>query len=120
MIVEIIKPMPLISIKTSLSQIDNEQQLLSNISSQLSQLTRKPESYVMTLIQKNIPMFFGGTDEPSCFVEVKSIGGIEPKTMSKQICDTISANLNIPPSRIYINFEDVPASNWGFNSMTFG
>ncbi|MGA2180101.1 MAG: phenylpyruvate tautomerase MIF-related protein [Verrucomicrobiota bacterium] len=26
----------------------------------------------------------------------------------------------MPPDRIYLNFTDVPAANWGWNGNTFG
>jgi phenylpyruvate tautomerase PptA (4-oxalocrotonate tautomerase family) len=26
----------------------------------------------------------------------------------------------VPPDRIYLNFTDVPAGNWGWNGDTFG
>ena len=86
----------------------------------VADLTGKPENYVMTMIQKDIKMTFAGTDEPCCFIKVKSIGSLDPSSMSKSLCELIASKTNINTNRIYIEFIDVKASNWGFNSSTFG
>ena len=36
------------------------------------------------------------------------------------LCELITARTGIPASRIYICFEDVPASDLGWNGRTFG
>ena len=86
----------------------------------VSDLTGKPENYVMTMIQIDTKMTFAGSDEPCCFIKVKSIGSLKPSTMSKSLCELISSRTNINTSRIYIEFIDVKASHWGFNGSTFG
>tara|TARA_Y100001968_G_C19376433_1_gene727911 strand:- start:580 stop:921 length:342 start_codon:yes stop_codon:yes gene_type:complete len=113
--------MPLIQVNTSSkSQIENDNLLQKDISRMVADLTRKPENYVMTIIQRDTKMTFAGTDEPCCFIKVKSIGGLAPSTMSKSMCELISSQTNISMDRIYIEFIDVKASNWGFNGSTFG
>ena len=113
--------MPFIQINTSSkSVVDNEVLLQKDISKMVADLTGKPENYVMTMIQKDIKMTFAGSDEACCFVKVKSIGSLSPSTMSKSFCDLIASKTNINTNRIYIEFIDVKASNWGFNSSTFG
>ena len=112
--------MPLINIKTSLKEVPNSNELLEKASRKLAELTGKPEQYVMTLLETNIPMKFGTKFEDSCFIEIKSIGNLNPKKISSEICELIKSTINISPDRIYINFEDIKASNWGFNKETFG
>ena len=94
--------------------------LQKDISKMVSDLTGKPENYVMTMIQIDTKMTFAGSDEPCCFIKVKSIGSLKPSTMSKSLCELISSRTNINTSRIYIEFIDVKASHWGFNGSTFG
>ena len=86
----------------------------------VSDLTGKPENYVMTMIQSDLQMTFAGTDEPCCFVKLKSIGALNPSIMSKSFCELIASKTNIKTNRIYIEFIDVEASQWGFNTSTFG
>ena len=86
----------------------------------VADLTGKPEKYVMTMIQSDSKMTFAGSEEPCCFVKLKSIGSLNPSLMSKSLCELITSKTNIKTDRIYIEFIDVKASNWGFNSSTFG
>ncbi len=86
----------------------------------VADLTGKPEKYVMTMIQTNVQMTFSGSEDPCCFIKLKSIGSIKPSSMSKSLCELIASNTNIKAERIYLEFIDVKASNWGFNNSTFG
>tara|TARA_B100000965_G_scaffold382148_1_gene380277 strand:+ start:2299 stop:2637 length:339 start_codon:yes stop_codon:yes gene_type:complete len=112
--------MPLVQINTSSRSVVENNLLQKEISKLAADLTKKPENYVMTIIQSNSQMTFAGSDEPCCFVTIKSIGSLQPSLMSKSFCELIASKTNIKPNRIYIEFIDVKASNWGFNSSTFG
>ena len=112
--------MPFVQIKTSSKSVLENNLLQKEISKMVADLTGKPEDYVMTIIQSNSQMTFAGSDEPCCFIEVKSIGSLNPSSMSKSLCGLISSKTNIKANRIYIEFIDVNASNWGFNNSTFG
>ncbi len=111
--------MPLINISTN-KEIRNEQMILAKSSDFISSLLNKPESFVMVKLTSSLQMFFSGTDEPCCFIEIKSIGSIEPSKMSKPICDFFSSELNISRERIYIFFQNVESNMWAWNSKTFG
>ncbi len=112
--------MPLIQINMSSKSVVNNDLLQEEISKLVSDLTGKPENYVMTMIQSNTQMTFAGSDEACCFIKLQSIGSLAPSSMSKSLCDLIASKTNIKSNRIYIEFVDVKASNWGFNSSTFG
>ena len=112
--------MPFIQINTSSKSVLNNDLLLKEISKKVAELTGKPENYVMTLIQNNSQMTFAGSDEPCCFIKLKSIGSLNPSSMSKSLCELIESKTNIKTNRIYLEFIDVKAGNWGFNGSTFG
>ena len=112
--------MPFIQINTSSKSVLDNDLLQKEISKMVADLTGKPENYVMTMIQSNSQMTFAGSDEPCCFIKLKSIGALTPSSMSKSLCELISSKTNIQANRIYVEFIDVKASNWGFNSSTFG
>ncbi len=112
--------MPLINLKTSNINIENPEALLKVLSKELSNLTGKPETYVMTALQTDVAMTYAGSNEPCCFVEIKSIGSLDPVKMSSSFCELIESRTGIPTNRIYIEFEDVPASLWGWDGRTFG
>ena len=96
--------------------------LLKSLSAALAEHLGKPESYVMTAFEPNVPMTFAGTTDPVCYMEIKSIGLPESKTktMSEDFCQKINKALGIPLNRIYIEFADAPRTMWGWNGTTFG
>ncbi len=112
--------MPLINVRTSIGDIENPEMLLKELSHELSELTGKPENFVMTLLETKVPMTFAGTSDPCCYVEIKSIGALNPSKMSLEFCKLIARKTGIASDRIYIGFEDVPARLWGWNEKVFG
>ena len=110
--------MPYINVSTS-AKVNNKDKLLEEISILISSLTKKSRIFVMAKIDDNCQMYFND-DKPSCFLEIKSIGSINPSEMAKPISDFIYEKMGIPIDRIYISFEDVPASLWAWNGRTFG
>ena len=112
--------MPFIQVNTSSQSLVDNDLLQKEISRMVADLTGKPETYVMTMIQSNSQMTFAGSNEPCCFIKLKSIGSLKPSLMSKSLCELIESKTNIKANRIYIEFIDIQASNWGFNSTTFG
>ena len=111
--------MPLLNISTN-KEIKNEQMLLSKSSELISSLLNKSEDFVMVKLTDSLKMFFSGTNEPCCFIEIKSIGSIEPSTISKPMCEFFSRELDISKERIYIFFQNVDPNMWAWNSRTFG
>ncbi|MBE9198971.1 MULTISPECIES: phenylpyruvate tautomerase MIF-related protein [unclassified Nodularia (in: cyanobacteria)] len=117
--------MPLIKVQTSVSapQKADVETMLKNLSSKLAKHLGKPESYVMTAFEPNISMTFAGTTDPVCYVEIKSIGTMQPdqtKAMSQDFCQQIHQTLGVPENRIYLEFADAKATMWGWNGSTFG
>lgn len=117
--------MPLIKIQTSVSAPNREtsQELLKVLSSKLAKHLGKPESYVMTIFEPDVIMTFAATLDPVCYMEIKSIGTMNPSqtsTMSKDFCQEISQKLNVPTNRIYIEFADAKGAMWGWDGSTFG
>ncbi|MGQ9871426.1 phenylpyruvate tautomerase MIF-related protein [Leptodesmis sp.] len=116
--------MPLIKVQTSVAKPEPSQveSLLKTLSARLAKHTGKPESYVMTAFEAGVPMTFGGTLDPVCYVEVKSVGSMSPaqtKAMSQDFCQTINQAIAVPENRIYIEFADAKGSMWGWNGSTF-
>ena len=51
--------MPLITLRTSLASVDRRDELLLELSAMLAEQTGKPEAYVMTLLETDVPMKIG-------------------------------------------------------------
>lgn len=116
--------MPLIAVKTTVSTPPKTEveSLLKTLSASLAKHLGKPESYVMTAFDSDVPMTFAGTTDPVCYIEIKSIGSMTPtqtQSMSQDFCQKINQSLGVPQNRIYIEFNDAKGSMWGWNGSTF-
>ena len=110
--------MPYINVSTS-AKIEDKKKLLEEISILVTSLTNKSKRFVMAKLDDNSEMYFD--DESSCcYLEIKSIGSLNPSEMAKPICNFIYEKIGIPLDKIYISFEDVPATMWAWNGKTFG
>jgi phenylpyruvate tautomerase PptA (4-oxalocrotonate tautomerase family) len=116
--------MPLIKVQTSIPSPDKStvESMLKDLSSRLATHLGKPESYVMTAFEADVPMTFAGSTDPVCYVEIKSVGtmGAKTKAMSADFCSKIESALGVPQNRTYIEFADAPGAMWGWNGKTFG
>ena len=110
--------MPYINVSTS-AKIENKKKLLEEISILVSSLTNKSKRFVMAKLDDNSEMYFDDAS-PCCFLEIKSIGSLNPSEMAKPISSFVYEKIGIPIDKIYISFEDVPASMWAWNGKTFG
>ena len=110
--------MPYINVSTSV-KIQDKRKLLEDISTLVSSLTNKSRRFVMAKLSDNFEMYFED-ETPCCFLEIKSIGSLNPSEMAKPISNFVYEKMGIPIDRIYISFEDVPASKWAWNGRTFG
>jgi phenylpyruvate tautomerase len=117
--------MPLIKVQTSASGPEKAevQAMLKSLSAKLAKHTGKPESYIMTAFEPEVPMTFAGNTEPTCYIEIKSVGTMKPEqtqAMSQDFCQDINQALGVAKNRIYIEFADAKGYMWGWNGSTFG
>ena len=109
--------MPYINVSTSL-KVEDKKKLLEEISILVSSLTNKSKNFVMVNLDDNSEMYFED-ESPCCFLEIKSIGSLNPSEMAKPISNFVFEKMGIPIDKIYISFEDVPPSMWAWNGRTF-
>ena len=110
--------MPYINVSTS-AKVKDKDKFIEEFSILISSLTNKSRRFVMAKIDDNCQMYFDD-ETPSCFLEIKSIGSLNPSKMAEQISDFVYEKMGIPIDKIYISFVDVPASLWAWNGRTFG
>ena len=110
--------MPYINVATT-AKVDDKIKLLEEISILIASLTNKSKRFVMAKLDDNCHMYFNN-ETPTCYIEIKSIGSLNPSEMAKPLSDFVYEKIGIPIDRIYISFEDVPASLWAWNGRTFG
>lgn len=114
--------MPLLKIQTNI-EIAPEQRLplMKKASARVADLLGKPEGYVMISLEAESALLFAGSEQPSAYLELKSIGlsGERTKGLSAELCQLVSTELTISPDRIYIEFHDAPRNMWGWNGSNF-
>lgn len=98
--------MPLIKVQTSISAPAKSEveAMLKSLSAKLAKHTGKPESYMMTAFEADVPMTFGGTSDPVCYIEIKSVGSMKPEqtqAMSQDFCQQINQVLGVDKNRKY-------------------
>ncbi len=116
--------MPLMTIRTN-SSLDDQavRSLLSTCSAKTAEILGKPETYVMTLFETVQGMSMAGSAEPSCLVEIRSVGslsGEQTRALSAAFCPLLSQHLGVEENRVYLNFTAFPDAMWGFRGSTFG
>ena len=115
--------MPLIHVRTSAPLNDEIKDTCSKTLSRVcSDELGKPEQYVMVVLEKAW-VCMAGKAGPGAFVDVRSIGNLNSdknQSLSAKICAALQEEMGIPSDRIYLNFTDVPRSDWGWNRSTFG
>ena len=115
--------MPLLKLETAvvLSE-DKRKALLAALSKTVAETIGKPEQYVMVTASQ-AAMLMSGNPGDAAFVDVRSIGGLTDdvnRKLSQKVCKLLNGSLGVPENRVYLNFTDVEAANWGWNGSTFG
>jgi phenylpyruvate tautomerase len=115
--------MPLLKLDTTVALSDDQRKsLLPALSKIVAETIGKPETYMMVAINASA-IFMAGQPGDAAFVDIRSIGGLSTQVnqqLSKKVSTLLNQTLGIAPNRIYLNFSDVDASNWGWNGSTFG
>ncbi len=114
--------MPLLKLQTNATIPEEKRNdLLGSLSKITAQTIGKPEQYVMVTLGAP-DMLMAGKAGDAAFVDIRSIGGLSgdvDRQLSQKVCQLLKDSLGIPPERVYLNFTDVPASEWGWNGSTF-
>lgn len=113
--------MPMLNIRTNV-EVAESGVLLKQLSAVLASILGKPESYVMVALEAGVPMVFGGSDEPLAYLELKSLGLPEERTVefSEALCGVVGEALGVAANRIYIEFASPPRHMFGWDKRTFG
>lgn len=114
--------MPYLKIQTNHSiEADKTLDFIRAASQLVAEGLGKPESYVMVALEPPVPMVFAGSDSPTVFMELKSIGLPESRTaqLSASLCQLVQDELAVSPDRVYIEFQDAPRKMWGWDKGTF-
>jgi len=114
--------MPYLKIETNreMDQVGKET-FVSGATRFVAELLGKPEESVMVSLVADVPMRFQGNENPTAYVELKSIGLIRDQCpeYAEKICEHLESAMGIAPQRIYIEFADIDPKMFGWNKSTF-
>jgi phenylpyruvate tautomerase len=115
--------MPLLKLDTTVVLSDDKRKaLLASLSKIVAETIGKPEQYVMVTVNP-VAMLMSGKPGDAALVDIRSIGGLGGdvnRQLSQKVCRLLNESLGVPQDRIYLNFTDVEAANWGWQGNTFG
>ena len=115
--------MPLLKLETTVPLPEEKgKPLLAALSKAVAATIGKPEQYVMVTASQSA-MLMSGKGGEAAFVDLRSIGGLGGNVnqpLAQKICAQLKESIGVPPDRVYLNFTDVSAGNWGWNGDTFG
>ena len=115
--------MPLLKLDTSVALSDEmKRDLLPKLSKLVAETVGKPEDYVMVTLG-SAAILMSGKSGDAAFVDIRSIGGLSHnvnRQLSQKVCALLKDSLGLSPDRVFLNFTDVDATNWGWKSSTLG
>lgn len=115
--------MPLLRLQTNLDlEREKKSALSAALSHKVSEWLDKPEDYVQVTLESSVTMRFAGTEDPTAFVEIRSLGffGLNQAEISHALCAFLESECAISQDRVFVNFLDLARENWGWNGKTFG
>ena len=114
--------MPLLKLETIVALSEEKRKaLLASLSRTVAVNIGKPENYVMVTCSHSTILMSGKAGD-AAFVDIRSIGGLSEdvnRKLSLRVCQLLKDSLGIAPDRVYLNFTDLEAGNWGWNGDTF-
>ncbi|KAN0070217.1 Tautomerase/MIF superfamily [Elaphomyces granulatus] len=111
-----------VEIKTNAKLAGDRFQILSDLSSQLSQIYHRPEDCVLVTVEENMNLLLGSSSEPAYLMTVSGLSHlIAPVTNIRNtflIQSAVAKILHIPASRGVIKYHSLTEENFAFNSVT--
>lgn len=113
--------MPFIDAKVTTSLTPEKEEAIKAKLGQAITLLNKTETYLMVGFEDDYDLFFGGEKlEKGAFVSVRVFGDINPaasENMTKEICNILQEELNIPADKVYVTYQGI--HDWGWNGKNF-
>ena len=109
--------MPFINVMTNTAVSGEKKTAIKTaLGKAISIIPGKSETWLMVGINPEYTLHLNGNDFPAAMVDVSILGTANSAAYNKltaQICDILSSELGIDPSRIYVKYSET--DNWGWN-----
>jgi phenylpyruvate tautomerase len=113
--------MPYLTIQINTALEDEKQTALLNAAAKIvATQSDKPEKSVMTSLSTSARMTFAGEDDPTAFIELRSIGVPDTKRnpLTAALTDLVTRTCEIKADRIFVVLADIQARFWALNGAT--
>lgn len=116
--------MPLVELDTSCELSDGRKKdaLARTLSRLVAEGTGKPEQYVMACVREKVAMIMAGEPGPCALVTIKAIGGLTGDVngkLSASLSEMLQEELAIASDCVYVTFEELAPTHWGWKGKTF-
>src|SRR3974377_626738 len=113
--------MPLLKLETTVAIPEEKRKaLLASLSKTVAETIGKPEQYVMVAAGQ-VAILMSCSAEDAAFVDLRRIGGLTGgvnRKLSQKICALLQESLGVASNRVFLNFTEVDARNWGWQGST--
>lgn len=113
--------MPFVHVKTNRPvSAETERALKAQIGEVIAQIPGKTEKWLMVQVEENAHLWFGGSDAPAAFADVRLFGKASSgdyDRVTAALTEVLAKQLDVAPDRIYIPYQEL--SHWGWNGGNF-
>ena len=113
--------MPYVKLQTNL-EMDAEKSLavIKKLSAHTAEILGKPESSVQAVLEPVPHIIFGGREQISAFIDLRSVGlgGDKTPEVAARLGEFLQNELAIGPDKAYIAFTNISRDMWGFKGST--
>jgi phenylpyruvate tautomerase len=112
--------MPCLELSTN-TRIADKSALMRGLSDCVCTGLGKAETYMMVIVQDEVPMLFGGSEEPVAYLTLRALN-LKPEAISVlagELTRLMQERLGIESQRVYIVFVDADAGKWAWDGRAF-
>ena len=112
--------MPCLELSTNV-RIPDKSGLMRALSDCVCAGLGKAETYMMVIVNGEVPMLFGGSEEPVAHLTLRALNLKEEaiRGLAGTLTDLMQERLGIESSRVYIVFMDADLGRWAWDGRTF-
>lgn len=112
--------MPCLELSTN-ARIADKSALMRSLSDCVCTGLGKAETYMMVMVKGEVPMLFGGSEEPAAYLTLRALN-LKPeaiRALAGELTRAVQERLGIESQRVYIVFMDADVDKWAWDGRTF-
>lgn len=112
--------MPCLELSTN-ARIQDKSALMRALSDCVCLGLGKAETYMMVILKDELPMLFGGSEEPVAHLTLRALGLKDEAIalLAGDLTTLVQEKMGIESQRVYIVFMDADQGKWAWDGRTF-